>query len=170
MVLSSNWTLLPYFGATQPTERNARVLAVGLPEALRRRDPDRAIRASDSPSVFKRLHHVQLAIPQGGEAAARAFYAVVLGMTEVNKPRTLARRGGAWFRAGSVELHLGVEDEFQPARKAHPAVLVDSLDEVVKRLASAGQSVSPDTDLPGFQRVYAEDPFGNRLEFLEPSE
>lgn len=108
-------------------------------------------------------------MPRGEEEAARAFYVGVIGMTEIPKPEMLARRGGVWFRAGGVDLHLGVEDEFRPARKAHPAVLVDDLNDVATRLTAAGQRPTPDAELPGFRRVYATDPFGNRLEFLEPS-
>ena len=122
-----------------------------------------------SDGVFEGLHHAQLAMPLGEEAAARAFYAGVLGMTEVEKPPVLAARGGAWFRAGGLELHLGVEEAFGPARKAHPGVLVSDLDEVVRRLGAAGQDVTWDADFPGFRRVYAHDPFGNRLEFLQPA-
>ncbi len=118
-------------------------------------------------SVFTRLHHVQLAMPRGAEEDARAFYAGVLGMTEVDKPPALAARGGAWFRAGGVELHLGVEEDHRPARKAHPGILVDDIDEIARRLRDAGQDVSWDGDFPGFRRSYAADPFGNRLEFLE---
>jgi catechol 2,3-dioxygenase-like lactoylglutathione lyase family enzyme len=119
--------------------------------------------------VYEGLHHAQLAMPRGEEEAARAFYAGVLGMTEVDKPPVLAGRGGAWFRAGGLELHLGVEDDFGPARKAHPGILVADLDEVVRRLGSTGQDVAWDADFPGFRRVYAHDPFGDRLEFLQPT-
>ena len=122
-----------------------------------------------SDGVFEGLHHAQLAMPRGEQAAARDFYAGVLGMTEVDKPSVLAARGGAWFRAGGLELHLGVEEAFGPARKAHPGVLVSDLDEVVRRLGAAGQDVTWDADFPGFRRVYAHDPFGNRLEFLQPA-
>jgi catechol 2,3-dioxygenase-like lactoylglutathione lyase family enzyme len=117
--------------------------------------------------VFEALHHVQLAMPGGGEDAARSFFVGVLGMTEIDKPPVLAARGGAWFRAGGLELHLGVEDDFRPARKAHPGILVGDLDEVVRRLRAADQDVAWDGDFPGFRRVYAHDPFGNRLEFLQ---
>jgi catechol 2,3-dioxygenase-like lactoylglutathione lyase family enzyme len=117
---------------------------------------------------FEKMHHVQLAMPRGEEAAARAFFAGVLGMAEIAKPPALAARGGAWFRAGGVELHLGVEDDFQPARKAHPGILVTDLGDVVARLARAGQDAVWDAEFPGFRRVYAHDPFGNRLEFLQP--
>ena len=120
--------------------------------------------------MFGNVHHVQLAMPRGEEAAARAFFVDVLGMTEIDKPAVLAARGGVWFRAGSVELHLGVEDDFRPAGKAHPGIVVDDLDTLVEHLAGAGQNVQWDRDLPGFRRAYAHDPFGNRLEFLEPSQ
>ena len=117
--------------------------------------------------MFKRLHHMQLAMRRGEEGAARAFFGDVLGMTEIDKPPGLAARGGAWFRAGGVELHLGVEDDFRPAAKAHPGILVDDLDHLVERLRTAGQDIRWDGNFPGYRRVYAHDPFGNRLEFLE---
>ena len=119
--------------------------------------------------MFGRFHHVILAMSRGEEAAARAFFSGVLGMTEVAKPTALAARGGAWFRAGAVELHLGVEEDFRPARKPHPGIVVNDLDGLVERLAAVGQAVRWDRDFPGFRRVYADDPFGNRLEFLQPS-
>jgi len=119
--------------------------------------------------TFDRLHHMQLAMPRAEERAARDFFVGVLGMTEVDKPPALAARGGAWFRAGDVELHLGVEDNFRPARKGHPGIVVTDLDDVVHRLSEAGQDVNWDADFPGFRRVYAHDPFGNRLEFLQPA-
>ncbi|GLZ47536.1 glyoxalase [Actinomycetospora sp. NBRC 106375] len=118
--------------------------------------------------MFTGLHHTQLAMPAGKEDAARGFYAGVLGMVEIAKPPVLAARGGAWFRGGGLELHLGVEDDFCPARKAHPGILVDDLDDVARRVAATGQDVTWDGDFPGFRRFYAHDPFGNRLEFLEP--
>jgi len=117
--------------------------------------------------TFDRLHHMQMTMPRGQEQAARAFYVDVLGMVEIDKPPALAARGGAWFRSGGVELHLGVEDDFRPSRKGHPGILVTDLDEVVRRLQSTGQDVSWDAEFPGFRRVYASDPFGNRMEFLE---
>jgi catechol 2,3-dioxygenase-like lactoylglutathione lyase family enzyme len=89
-------------------------------------------------------------------------------MTELAKPVALAARGGRWFRAGDVELHLGVEADFAPARKAHPGILVTGIDELAARLTSAGIAVTPDGELPGYVRFYVFDPFGNRLEFLEP--
>jgi catechol 2,3-dioxygenase-like lactoylglutathione lyase family enzyme len=117
-----------------------------------------------------RLHHVQLAMPRHREDEARAFFVGVLGMSEIDKPPVLAARGGAWFRCGDLELHLGVEDDFVPARKAHPGIVVADLDDVVARLAAAGQEARWDADFPGFRRVYADDPFGNRLEFLQPAD
>jgi catechol 2,3-dioxygenase-like lactoylglutathione lyase family enzyme len=124
------------------------------------------------------LHHVQLAIPPGGEAQARAFFGEVLGLVELAKPPALAARGGCWFAtpergtsgAGrdGLELHLGVEDPFQPARKAHPGIVVADLDDVAARLTAAGHEVQPDDLFPGYRRIYTSDPFGNRLEFLEP--
>ncbi|MDQ1604394.1 MAG: hypothetical protein QOE01_2239 [Actinomycetota bacterium] len=114
------------------------------------------------------LHHVQLAAPAGSEERLRWFYGEVLGMAEVPKPPALAGRGGAWFRSGGVELHLGVEDGFRPARKAHPGILVDGLAAFAERLASYGVPVRWDDDFPGFRRCYVEDPHGNRIELLEP--
>jgi catechol 2,3-dioxygenase-like lactoylglutathione lyase family enzyme len=122
----------------------------------------------DTAVMFTGLHHMQLAMPRGEEDRARAFFVDVLGMAEIDKPPVLAARGGAWFRAGSLELHLGVEDDFRPARKGHPGILVDDLEAVAARVETTGQDVSWDADFPGFRRFYAHDPFGNRLEFLEP--
>lgn len=119
--------------------------------------------------TFERLHHIQLAMPRGKESVARAFFAGVLGMGEVAKPTALAARGGAWFQAGGVELHLGVEDDFRPARQGHPGILVCTLDELGNRLIDAGHDVIWDDEFPGFQRFYAFNPFGNRLEFLQAS-
>jgi catechol 2,3-dioxygenase-like lactoylglutathione lyase family enzyme len=118
---------------------------------------------------FVRLHHMQLAMPRNAEQGARDFFVGVLGMIEIDKPPALAGRGGAWFRAGAVELHLGVEENFRPSRKGHPGMLVTDLDDVVRRLVEVGQTVCWDADFTGFRRVYANDPFGNRLEFLESS-
>jgi catechol 2,3-dioxygenase-like lactoylglutathione lyase family enzyme len=115
------------------------------------------------------IDHVQLAMPAGGEERATMFYDALLGLSRVDKPAHLARRGGCWFGAGSVRIHLGVEADFRPARKAHPALIVDSLDELVSALAGAGYVVSADAPLEGFERVYVDDPFGNRIELLEPA-
>ena len=114
------------------------------------------------------LHHVQLAAPVGSEPRLRAFYAGVLGLAEVDKPAELAKRGGVWFRGPGVELHLGIEEEFRPARKAHPGLLVGDLDGMVARLRAAGVDARPDHLLPGFRRCYVDDPVGNRVELLEP--
>jgi catechol 2,3-dioxygenase-like lactoylglutathione lyase family enzyme len=117
---------------------------------------------------FAHLHHVQLAIPPGGEEIAREFYGGVLGLAELAKPEALRARGGCWFRGGGWEIHLGVEEDFVPARKAHPGVLVEGLDDLAARLVAAGQPVDWDPHFPGHRRIYAHDGHGNRLEFLEP--
>ncbi|MEU6844449.1 VOC family protein [Streptomyces sp. NPDC046716] len=114
------------------------------------------------------LDHVQLAAPEGSEALLRAFYADVLGMTEIPKPPVLAARGGCWFAAGGVQLHVGVERDFRPARKAHPGLRVRDIEAFAGRLSARGAEVTWDDDLPGHRRFYSTDPVGNRLEFLEP--
>ncbi|MEV2251140.1 VOC family protein [Streptomyces sp. NPDC050147] len=114
------------------------------------------------------VDHVQLAAPPGSEVALRAYYVDVLGMKEIAKPPALAARGGCWFRAGAVELHLGVEAGFRPARKAHPGLRVRNISAYAERLAARGAEVVWDDALPGHRRFYSEDPVGNRLEFLEP--
>jgi len=114
------------------------------------------------------IDHVQLAMPPGREDEARAFYAGLLGLLEIPKPPELARRGGAWFETAAVKLHLGVEADFRPARKAHPALLVRELPALVLRLRDAGVEVVEDP-LEGHYRVYVADPFGNRLELMEPT-
>ena len=115
------------------------------------------------------LDHVQLAMPAGGEAAARAFYAGLLGIPEQPKPPALAARGGCWFERGALKVHLGVEADFRPARKAHPAFVVSDIAALVAALEAAGHPTRNDEPLPGYERVYVDDPFGNRLELLEPS-
>jgi catechol 2,3-dioxygenase-like lactoylglutathione lyase family enzyme len=114
------------------------------------------------------LHHVQLSGPAGCEEDARAFYGLVLGVPEVAKPAALAARGGVWFRSDAVEIHIGVDPDFAPQKKAHPGLLVDDLDGMAKRIEDAGGEVEWDELFPGFRRCYARDPFGNRLELLEP--
>ncbi|WP_447039274.1 VOC family protein [Streptomyces sp. DSM 118878] len=114
------------------------------------------------------IDHVQLAAPPGSEARLRVFYGDVLGMAEAPKPPALAARGGCWFRAGAVHLHLGIEDDFRPARKAHPGLRVRGIEAFAERLVSRGTEITWDDDLPGHRRFYADDPVGNRLEFLEP--
>lgn len=113
------------------------------------------------------IDHVQIAMPPGQEAAARAFYTAILGLREVAKPPELAGRGGVWFQEGDLKLHLGVEADFRPARKAHPAFLVRGLDELVGRCREAGCEVRRDVPLPGTRRVHVFDPFGNRIELME---
>ena len=114
------------------------------------------------------LHHVQLALPVGGEDACRRFYVDVLGMTEVPKPETLAGRGGLWLRTDALEIHLGVEEDFTPQRKAHPGILVGDIDALARRLEARDWPVRWDDDFPGMRRFYTEDNNGNRLEFLTP--
>lgn len=114
------------------------------------------------------LHHVQLAMPPGGEAEAEGFYEGILGIPRVAKPEHLARRGGCWFEDEMVKVHLGVEEDFKPAGKAHPGFLVDDLDALRRSLERAAVEVVVDQPLPGFDRFYGYDPFGNRLEFLQP--
>ncbi|MDT9685803.1 VOC family protein [Streptomyces sp. TRM76323] len=114
------------------------------------------------------VDHVQMAAPVGSEERLRAYYAGVLGMTQVPKPPALAANGGCWFQAGAVRLHLGVEAGFRPARRAHPGLLVSGIEAYAARLAAYGAPVVWDDKLPGHRRFYSEDPVGNRLEFLEP--
>jgi catechol 2,3-dioxygenase-like lactoylglutathione lyase family enzyme len=113
------------------------------------------------------IDHVQVAAPLGCEAAARAFYGGLLGLAEVPKPEALAARGGCWFRAGAQELHVGVEESFTPARKAHPGLIADALATLADRLDAAGHEVSFDDAIPGAKRLYVADPFGNRLEIRQ---
>ena len=113
---------------------------------------------------WQAIDHVQLAMPRGGEAAAREFYAAKLGIPEVPKPPLLAVRGGCWFESGDVRVHLGVEDDFRPARKAHPAFRVIGLAALVER---AGLDVTWATDAPGVVRGHVDDPFGNRIELID---
>jgi catechol 2,3-dioxygenase-like lactoylglutathione lyase family enzyme len=116
-----------------------------------------------------KLDHVQLAMPRGKEDAARAFYQDTLGIPEQIKPPHLAARGGCWFERGPLKVHLGVEKDFVPARKAHPAFVVEDLPNLVARLEQAGYRVVEDQPLEGYERRYVDDPFGNRIELMEPS-
>jgi catechol 2,3-dioxygenase-like lactoylglutathione lyase family enzyme len=116
------------------------------------------------------LDHIQLAIPPGAEERARAFYVALLGMTELPKPPALAARGGLWLRSGPAVIHLGVEKSFAPARKAHPALVVDDLDALAHRLAGAGFELAWDDNIPGTRRFHVFDPLGNRLEFIARNE
>ena len=116
-----------------------------------------------------RIDHIQIAAPKGCEAVAREFYGSILGLKEIAKPPVLAARGGCWFECGSQQLHIGVEENFQPARKAHPAFAVHDLDELREALLARHVKLVDDDNLPGARRFYAEDPWGNRLEFVEVS-
>jgi catechol 2,3-dioxygenase-like lactoylglutathione lyase family enzyme len=107
------------------------------------------------------IDHVQVAAPPGCEEEARSFYRDLLGLAEIEKPERLRRRGGVWFACGAQQLHVGVEDDFRPAAKAHPALLVEGRDELVNLLERAGAPVSRDAD-----QVYTQDPWGNRVELV----
>jgi catechol 2,3-dioxygenase-like lactoylglutathione lyase family enzyme len=113
------------------------------------------------------IDHVQVAAPAGCEGPARAFYGALLGLEELPKPEALRSRGGCWFRAGSHELHVGVEDPFAPALKAHPGLVSADLDGLRARLNAVGIETRDDDSIPGARRFYAADPFGNRLEFRQ---
>ena len=113
------------------------------------------------------VDHVQIAMPKGSEDRARGFYGEVLGMKEIPKPQALAGRGGCWFAAGAAQVHLGAEEDFRPAKKAHPALLVEGLDEILAKCRAAGLPSKPDAEIDGRRRVHVFDPFGNRLELME---
>ena len=113
------------------------------------------------------LDHVQVAIPPGAQPEGRAFYAGVLGLEEIPRPESLRSTGAVWFRVGSGELHLGIQPEFHPARKAHPAILVSDADEVAARCEEGGYAVEWDGRYPGVRRFYVSDPFGNRVEIMQ---
>ena len=123
--------------------------------------------SSEYHSAVIALDHIQLAMPKGEERLAEEFYCDLLGFQRVNKPNHLEQRGGCWFTANGVNLHLGVDPQFVPARKAHPGFVVNSLATLKDRLEAAGIEIVWDTQISGFERFYASDPFGNRLEFME---
>ncbi|MEE1611037.1 VOC family protein [Microvirga sp. CF3016] len=114
-----------------------------------------------------RIDHVQLAIPAGAEDLCRTFYVALLGMREVPKPPALMARGGLWLESPPVQIHLGIEEDFRPARKAHPAFTVADLDGLAQILAAAGHEPLWDDAIPEIRRLYVSDPVGNRLEFME---
>lgn len=118
-------------------------------------------------STLTGFDHFQIAMPAGEEAAARRFYGELLGLEQIEKPAALAGRGGCWFQGPGIQLHLGVESGFSPARKAHPAFLAADLEALRARLATAGTAIVPDDSLPHVARFYAQDPFGNRIEFIQ---
>lgn len=117
---------------------------------------------------LKAIDHVQLAMPPREEDRARAFYGRVLGLAEQPKPSHLAKRGGVWFEQGALKIHLGIEEDFRPAKKAHPAFLVEGLQAILEQCRRQGYKVVYDEPLEGYARAYVYDPFGNRLELMEP--
>jgi catechol 2,3-dioxygenase-like lactoylglutathione lyase family enzyme len=125
-----------------------------------------ALIVEPGPIPFQAIDHVQLAMPPGGENAARAFYAEILGMTEIPKPVELVGRGGCWFRSGAVEIHLGVQADFRAATKAHPALRCTNFDALTAKLRQAGVEAVEALDIPGVRRCHIADPFGNRIELL----
>jgi catechol 2,3-dioxygenase-like lactoylglutathione lyase family enzyme len=122
---------------------------------------------SGTKNLLARIDHIQLAAPKGCEAAAREFYGLILGLREIEKPASLRGRGGCWFQCGDQQLHIGVEADFRAAKKAHPAFAVTDLAKLRESLAAHAVKITEDDALAGTQRFFAEDPWGNRLEFLE---
>jgi catechol 2,3-dioxygenase-like lactoylglutathione lyase family enzyme len=117
-------------------------------------------------SPFLSIDHVQLAMPPGGEDIARRFYRDLLGMAEIPKPAELSKRGGCWFESGHVQVHLGVENEFRPAKKAHPALRCRDFAGCIAGLSAAGVEANEVGDIPGVRRCHIHDPFGNRIELI----
>lgn len=116
---------------------------------------------------YEGIDHVQLAAPKGSEDHARGFYQHILGFQEVQKPALLQKNGGVWFQAGAIQIHIGIEEPFQPAKKAHPAIRVKNIRALKSYLTDRNVSLTTDHKLPGANRFYVDDPFGNRIEFLE---
>lgn len=117
--------------------------------------------------TFKKIDHVQLAAPKESEELAREFYSGILGFKEIEKPETLRKRGGAWFAMDGIQLHIGTEEPFVPAKKAHPAFEVENLEALKQYLSDCEVDYIVDENLPGANRIYIHDPFGNRIELLE---
>lgn len=117
--------------------------------------------------TFKAIDHIQLAAPKGSEDIARQFFRDILGFEEMEKPEQLKKRGGVWFRCGNIQVHIGVEDPFSPARKAHPAFEIENIEALKNHLVTNGIEIIEDHKLPGANRFYVSDPFGNRIEMLE---
>lgn len=117
--------------------------------------------------LIKRIDHIQLAAPIGSEDEARSFFQGVLSLDEVEKPHELKKNGGVWFSNGHIHIHVGIEEPFLPAKKAHPAFEVSDIDALASHIIEKGVSIQEDNRLPGAKRFYVNDPFGNRLEFLE---
>lgn len=127
-----------------------------------------AFRLTDQIMPILSIDHIQIAMPAGQETQARAFYVNILGFTEIPKPAELVKRGGAWFQSHGVQLHLGVDADFRPARKAHPAFIVSELDSLVGRVKEAGyETDTSQPPLDGYKRAHVFDPFGNRIELME---
>ncbi|PWW30444.1 catechol 2,3-dioxygenase-like lactoylglutathione lyase family enzyme [Cytobacillus oceanisediminis] len=116
---------------------------------------------------FKGIDHIQLAAPMGCEEQARRFYGDLLGLKEIPKPENLQRRGGCWFICGSQEIHIGVQESFLPAKKAHPGLVVENLEELRGSLQKLKVTIKEEAPIEGRKRFFADDPFGNRIEFLE---
>lgn len=121
----------------------------------------------DTMFTFKAIDHIQLAAPKGSEERAREFFIDLLGFEEIEKPEELKKRGGVWFRCGNVQVHIGVEEPFSPARKAHPAFEIENIEVLKNHLRTSGIEIIEDNKLPGANRFYVSDPFGNRIEMLE---
>lgn len=119
-----------------------------------------------SKNPFSAIDHVQLAMPAGGEETARGFYRDLLGMEEIAKPPELAKRGGCWFESGRVQIHLGVEENFRAAKKAHPALRCRDYDACTARLRASGVETRDENSIPGVRRCHIDDPFGNRIELI----
>ncbi|GEL76705.1 VOC family protein [Tenuibacillus multivorans] len=117
--------------------------------------------------TFKQIDHVQLAAPRGSEDEARQFFGEALGFEEIEKPEALKKNGGVWFQCGDIQIHIGVEEPFNPAKKAHPALEIKGLNEFINHLDQQQISYQQDDKLPGANRIYVHDPFGNRIEILE---
>ncbi|WP_432362474.1 VOC family protein [Sporosarcina sp. UB5] len=113
------------------------------------------------------IDHIQIAAPPHSEEQAREFYGKLLGMEETPKPENLQARGGCWFKCGAQEVHIGIQDDFIPAKKAHPGFTVHALEQLKSRLETAGHKISEEPPIAGRARFFTNDPFGNRIEFLE---
>lgn len=117
--------------------------------------------------VFKSIDHIQLAAPKDSEAIAKNFFNRILGLQEIEKPEALKKKGGVWFEFGNYQIHIGIEEPFAPAKKAHPAFEIENLEALKAHLTKSNVHFTADTDLPGANRIYIHDPFGNRIELLE---
>ncbi|TMU87670.1 glyoxalase [Bacillus sp. BHET2] len=116
---------------------------------------------------FKNIDHIQIAAPKGCEQEAKKFYGDIIGLKEIPKPSNLQGRGGCWFQYGKQEIHIGVQDDFVPATKAHPGLLVSNLSSLMRTMKEKGIEIKEDTPIKGRARFFVSDPFGNRIEFLE---